>query len=58
MKLRHLALLILLTLTAPWVKDTIVYAAQVKSTYDSVKQIQNSNGFNALAKRISSHVKK
>lgn len=42
MKLRYLAIVIVLAIFAPQIKSTIIYAAEVKATYDQVQEIKSS----------------
>lgn len=43
MKIRYIALALVLAILTPHVKSTILYAAEVKSTYDQVQQISKTD---------------
>lgn len=42
-RLRYIALALLLTITAPMVRQVIEYCGQVKATYDLGKQVQETS---------------
>lgn len=52
MRIRYLALIIILTVLIPPLKNTIIYAAEIKSTYDSVQEIKNNPEFVKLYQRV------
>lgn len=53
MRLRHITLIIFIAILTPAIKNTIVYAGEMKSTYDSVREIQNSPEFGKLVGRMA-----